>query len=344
MAELMARSGNNLQVLTKGQAITGTIKKLTPEEILMDIGGKGDALVIEFDRQNLENLLSILKVGDKVTATVISPESEEGFPVLSLRRMLDDVIFKKFEDLSKSDKPFEVTLGEATRGGYFAETSEGVRGFLPSSQLLDTTDMTGKKIEVKIIELDRSKKRVVFSQKAVSMLMNIDELKKLFKTGDRVTAVVVNVTPYGLFVSVAKDGNTAEGFIHISEIAYERVENLASKFNVGDKLDVEVVEVDASNKRVNLSVKRTQKDKFAEVEEKYKPETKVKGRVIETKTRGVTVELEEGVNGFIPADKIPSGTTYEAGQMVNAEVVEIDRRRRLVVVSPVLKAVPIGYR
>ena len=80
MAELMARSGSNLNVLVKGQMVEGTIKKLTPGEILMDIGAKGDALVIEFDRQKLENLLSILKIGDRVKASVISAESEEGFP------------------------------------------------------------------------------------------------------------------------------------------------------------------------------------------------------------------------------------------------------------------------
>ena len=103
MAELMAKQSQGVQVLQKGQTVTGIIKKLTPQEILMDIGAKGDALVIEFDRQNLENLLALLKVGDRVSATVISAESEEGFPVLSLRRTLDDIIFEKFSKLSWND-------------------------------------------------------------------------------------------------------------------------------------------------------------------------------------------------------------------------------------------------
>lgn len=367
MAELMARSGSSVQVLQKGQTVTGTIKKLTPQEILMDIGAKGDALVIEYDKQNLDNLLAMLKVGDRVTATVISPESEEGFPVLSLRRVLSDAIFSKFEELEKSDKPFEVTVTEVSRGGYMAQTDEGIKGFLPSSQVIEDTsagsvsspqgsfvhgDLVGKHIQVKIIEVDRAKKRVVFSQKALSYLTNLDELKKLFATGDKVEAVVVNSTPYGLFVVIEaknKEGASpeqakrVEGFIHISEVSYERIENLTSKYKAGDKVEAVVSEIDSSNKRINLSIKKGQKDTFAEVESKYKKEDKVKGEITDVKSRGVTVKIEAGINGFIPADKI-SNTTYEVGKQVEAEVTEFDKKRRVIILSPILKAVPIGYR
>lgn len=367
MAELMANAGSSLQILQRGQAVTGTIKKLTPGEILMDIGGKGDALVIEFDRQNLENLLSMLKVGDRVTATVISPESEEGFPVVSLRRMLDDAIFKNFDALIAADKSFEVNIIEATRGGYFGQTKEGIRGFLPASQIFDpsntsgqaSTDLSGKTIQVKIIEVDRAKKKIIFSQKALLYLTNLEEIKKLFKAGQSIEAEVINVTPYGLFVLLEKDGQKAEGFIHISEISYNRVEDLASKFKVGEKLTAQVIEIDTANKRVNLSIKRTKKDTFSEIESKYKIEQKVRGKVAEIKNRGITLRLAQGkpfdqpqgkpdvgevINGFIPADKVPSGITYEVGQEVDAEVVEFDKRRRVIVLSPILKAVPIGYR
>jgi small subunit ribosomal protein S1 len=362
MAELMAKQGQGVQVLQKGATVEGTIKKLTAQEILMDIGGKGDALVIEYDKQNLENLLSTLHVGDKVSASVISPESEEGFPVLSLRRMLSDAIFNQFEKLAASDEPFEITITESSRGGYMGTTEQGVKGFLPTSQVTDEDPSTGsgqgnlmgKKIMVKIIEADRAKKRVVFSQKALSFLTNADEIKKLFKNGDKVKADVANVTPYGLFVVMTADKAASakgsgeprkvEGFVHISEVSYDRVENLSSLFKSGDKIEAEVVEIDTSNKRVNLSIKRGAKDTFADVETKYKVEDKVKGEITDVRSRGVTVKLGEGVNGFIPADKIGSGTTYGKGQNVDATVVEFDKKRRMVVLSPILKAVPIGYR
>lgn len=340
----MARQGQNVQVLTKGQFVEGTIKKLTPGEILMDIGAKGDALVIEFDHQKLENLMKFLKEGDRVKASVISVESEEGFPVVSLRKTLDDIIFAKFEDLVKKEEAFDVNITEATRGGYYASTTEGIQGFLPSSQVLGSQNIVGKAIPVKIIEIDRAKKRVVFSQKAISYVMNADALKDLFKQKDQLEVEVSNVTPYGLFVIVTKGDSKAEGFIHISEIAFDRIENLSSRFKTGEKVTAEVLDIDAVNKRVNLSIKRTLKDEFALVKDKYKVEDKVTGTVTDVKTRGVTLLIADGINGFISSDKVPSGTTYEVGKKVEATVVDFDSRRRVIILSPILKAVPIGYR
>ncbi|MBI4091873.1 MAG: S1 RNA-binding domain-containing protein [Candidatus Levybacteria bacterium] len=356
MAELMAKA--SLQVLQKGQSVSGTIKKLTPQEILMDIGAKGDALVIEFDKQNLENLLANLKVGDRVTATVISPESEEGFPVVSLRRTLDDIIFKKFEDLALGDEAFEVEIAEATRGGYFALTPEGVRGFLPSSQVLGNTLNSGAKIKVKILEYDRSKKRVVFSQKATAYVTNVDSIKSLVKPGELIEAQISEVVPYGLFAKIevgvpalnerkrveGSRPELVEGFVHISEVSHERVENLGALYKAGDKIKAEVLDIDSANRRVNLSIKKTKLDVFASVRERYKAEDKVSGTVSDVRPRGVTLSLEEGVNGFIPSDKISSETTYEVGQSVSCEVVDFDDRRRRLILSPILKAVPIGYR
>ncbi len=353
MAELMAKQGSNLQILQRGQTVEGTIKKLTPSEILMDIGAKGDALVIEYDRQNLENLLSYLKVGDYVRATVISAESEEGFPVLSLRRTLDDIIFKRFEELSKNEEAFEVTVVEDTRGGYFAQTAEGVRGFLPNSQVLPGDSITGKKIMVKILEFDRPKKRVVFSQKATHYVMNPETIKKYVKRNDIIEAKVTSVTPYGIFAAITpKDAVKIEGFVHISEVSYERVENLISLFKVGQDLKAQVLDIDLLNKRVNLSIKRTQKDAFEEAKTRYSPEKIVKGVVKAVRSRGVTIEIESGISGFIPSDKIPhfaeasrgKPSGYNIGDTIECEVVEVDERRRVIIVSPVLKAVPIGYR
>src|SRR5207244_1166068 len=125
------------------------------------------------------------------------------------------------------------------------------------------------------------------------------------------------VTPYGLYVLITPEKDIKiEGFVHISEIAYERIEDLASRYKKGDKISAAVIEVDSNNRRVNLSVKKTQKDAFAEVRTKYKKEDKVTGTVIDVKSRGVNVQLDEGIRGLIPSDKIPSGTTYKAGDKV----------------------------
>lgn len=355
MAELMSRQTNQFQSLKRGENVTGIVKKLTPKEILLDIGYKSDALVIEYDKQNMENLLSLLKVGDTVTASVISPESEEGFPVLSLRRMLEEKVYGALEGIFKADTTLTAYVLEVTRGGYFIETKEGIKGFLPNSQLLEGRLNQGDTAEVKVIEFDREKKRVIVSQKATHYVMNISEIEKLIKRDTAIKAIVTLVTAYGIYLEVApastelqrgepKEGVLIEGFIHISEVSHQRVEGLEGKFKIGQTLDVQVIGVDSENKRVNLSLKRLEKDNFEDVKKKYKVEDTISGKVTDVKSKGITLSIAAGVNAFIPSNKIPTGTGYKKDDTIDVEVTDFDDKKRLILVSPVLKTKVIGYR
>lgn len=345
MAELMARQSSQFQSLKKGDIVKGVVKKLTPQEILLDIGYKSDALVIEYDKQNLENLLSILKVGDNVNASVISPESEDGFPVVSLRRMLEDKVYSSLDKLYQANETFSAQVVELTRGGYFVQTSGGIKGFLPNSQLINEKPNIGDSIEVKVIEYDREKKRIIISQKATKYVMNISELEKLAKKTTKVKVTVKFVASYGMYGEIELEkGKLAEAFVHISEVSHQRVEGLEGKFSVGQVLDGEIIDIDRENKRVNVSLKRLEKDTFDEVKEKYKPEQVVKATVKDVKSRGIMLEIEPGVTAFISSSKIPTGTTYTPDESIEVEVVDFDARKRLVNVSPVLKSKFIGYR
>lgn len=345
MAELMARQSSSFTPLKRGDSVTGTVKKLTPKEILLDIGYKSDALVIEYDKQNLENLLSLLKVGDTVTATVISPESEEGFPVLSLRRMLEERVYGALENVFKADTTLTAHVLEVTRGGYFIETNEGIKGFLPNSQLREGKPTQGDSLEVKVIEFDREKKRVIVSQKATHYLMNLSEIEKHIKRDSVIKAVVTLVTSYGVYLEISpKEGVMIEGFIHISEVSHQRVEGLEDKFKIGEKLDVMVIGVDVENKRVNLSLKRLEKDTFEDVKKKYKVDDIVSGKVVEVKSKGVTLEVEPNVFAFIATGKIPTGTEYKKDDTVEAEIADFDDKKRLILATPVLKTKVLTYR
>jgi ribosomal protein S1 len=345
MAELMSRQPSQFQSLKRGDKVTGTVKKLTPKEILLDIGYKSDALVIEYDKQNLENLLSILKVGDTVTASVISPESEEGFPVLSLRRMLEERVYGSLEAVFKADTTLTAHVLEVTRGGYFIETAEGIKGFLPNSQLREGRLTQGDTVEVKVIEFDREKKRVIVSQKATHYLMNITEIDKLVKRDAVIKGVVTLVTPYGIYLEVSpKEKVLIEGFIHISEVSHQRVEGLEGKYKIGETLETQVIGLDIDNKRVNLSLKRLEKDNFDDVKKKYKVEETITGTVVDIKPRGITLQVETGVMAFITSSKIPTDKQYKKDDKVEAEVTGFDDKKRLILVSPVLKTKVIGYR
>lgn len=342
MAELMKKHGDYIKPLQKGDKVKGKVIKLTPE-ILLDIGYKSHALVIEYDKQKLDNLLSILKIGDEVTASVISPEAEEGFPVVSLRRMLDDKVYGRMEDLFKGQKSFQITVLDTTRGGYFVTTDDGIKGFLPNSQLIGDSIRQNEKIDVQMIEFDREKKRVIFSQKATKYQTDTETLKKLIKPNEKIKATVTTVTPYGIYVEFEKDKNLIEGFIHISEVSSERVEGLMDKFKTGDKVEANVVEIDSSNNRVNLSLKAYAAGEFEVAKAKYPLEKNVKGKVSKSSNRGVEVDLGD-IKGFIQSTKIPSGTTLEEGSEIEGEVVGYDDRSKRVLLSPVLKTKFIGYR
>lgn len=345
MAELMARQSSQFQPLKRGDSVTGTVKKLDPKEILLDIGYKSDALVIEYDKKNMENLLKLLKVGDTVTASVISPESEEGFPVLSLRRMLEQRVYGSLEEVVRADTTLTATVLEVTRGGYFIEIQGGIKGFLPNSQLIEGKLDQNSKVEVKVIEFDKEKKRVIVSQKATHYLMNISEIEKLVKRDTVMKVIVTLVTSYGIYVElIPKENVLIEGFIHISEVSHQRVEGLEDKYEIGQELEVQVIGLDIENKRVNLSLKRLEKDTFEDVKSKYKVEEVVKGVVSDVKSRGVTLTLAEGVNGFFPSSKIPTGVEYKKDDSVEVEVTGFDEKKRLVLVSPVLKTKVITYR
>jgi ribosomal protein S1 len=345
MAELMARQTSQFQTLKRGDMVTGTVKKLTPREILLDIGYKSDALVIEYDKQNMENLLNILKVGDTVTASVISPESEEGFPVLSLRRMLEEKVYGALETVFKADTTLTANILEVTRGGYFIETNKGIKGFLPNSQYMDGRLNQGDTVDVKVIEFDREKKRVIVSQKATHYLMNMSEIEKLVKRDMVVKGVVTLVTPYGIYLEVSpKEGVLIEGFIHISEVSHQRVEGLEGKFKIGEELEAQVIGLDSDNKRVNLSLKRLEKDNFDDVKKKYNVEDTITGTVTDIKSRGITLLVEAGVTAFIPSNKVPTDVEYKKDEKVEVEVTGFDDKKRLILVSPVLKTKVIGYR
>jgi ribosomal protein S1 len=345
MAELMARQTSQFQPLKRGDMVTGTVKKLTPREILLDIGYKSDALVIEYDKKNMENLQSILHVGDTVSASVISPESEEGFPVLSLRRMLEEKVYGALEGVFKADTTLTANILEVTRGGYFIETNEGIQGFLPNSQFMDGRLNQGDTVEVKVIEFDREKKRVIVSQKATHYLMNISEIEKLLKRDMVVKGIVTLVTPYGIYLEVIpKEGVLIEGFIHISEVSHQRVEGLEGKFKIGEEIQAQVIGIDVDNKRVNLSLKRLEKDNFDDVKSKYKVEDTVSGTVTDIKSRGVTLSLENNATAFIPSNKVPTDVTYKKDEKIEVEVTGYDDKKRQILVSPVLKTKVIGYR
>lgn len=340
----------------KGDMLTGTITKLTSGEILVDINAKTEAVVLEKERNIMNKILSSFKVGDKIKVQVLNPESDFGYPVVSLRRSIGDITWDRLALLQKSQEPVEVNLDMATKGGFLVTTADGISGFLPNSHtssLENPQGLIGKKIKVIVLETNRELNKIIFSQKQAMGPADFQRLIKNLKVGQKIDAVVSNVAPFGVFLSIPVDSGKlaegtrpelAEGFIHISEASWENVGNISDLFKIGDKITGVVLGFDKESRRVNLSLKRLSTDPFEKKLDEFAIDKKIKAKVTKIISSGVLLDLGDSVSGFIKKEKIPVKTTYKEGQEVDVTVSLVDKKRHRVEVAPVLTAKPIGYR
>ncbi len=355
MAELMKKTQTtSFTSPHKGDMLSGIITKLTSGEILIDINAKTDAVVLEKERNILNKILSSYKVGDKVQVQVLNPESDFGYPVVSLRRSIGDITWDRLSKLQKEQAPVEVILDMATKGGFLATTADGISGFLPNSHtssLQNPQGLIGNKIKVVVLELNRELNKIIFSQKQVMGPADFQKLIKNLKIGQKIDAVVSNVAPFGVFLSIPVDDNTlqgtgklAEGFVHISETSWENVENIANLFKIGDKITGIVIGFDKESRRVNLSLKRLLADPFEKKLDEFTIDKKLTAKVAKIISSGILLDLGSNITGFIKKEKIPVKASYKEGQEIDVTVSSVDKKRHRVEVVPVLTAKPIGYR
>ncbi len=348
MAELLKRAPTSLPSVKKGDIIEGIITKLTSHEVLVNINAKAEALVLEKERRIMNNILATLKVGDSVNVQILNPESDMGYPVVSLRRFLDDRQWKKLEELRNKKEVIEVTIDEVTKGGFLVSSAGGYAGFLPNSHISfrgDPQNLGGQKIKVVVFELDRADRRVVFSQKHATTAADFEKEVASLKAGQNLKVNITSVVPFGVFVSIPlPDSKTTEGFIHISEVSWENVADISGLYKSGDALEASIIGIDKEARRINLSLKRLQADPFDKLSVNYPVDKRVSGTVSSIIPAGVVIALEGGISGLIKKDKVPPTITFKPGDSMEATVVGIDKRTRRLLLAPVLVAKPLGYR
>ncbi len=354
MAELMARQKAQPVALKRGEIVKGRITKLTRSEILVDINAKSEALVLERDKRLLNRLLELVKVGDVVMVSILNPESDAGNPLVSLRKFIEDKAWQDLENLKKKGEQIEASIADSTKGGYLAVMPNGLTGFLPFSHasFLQGQQLTsGNRITVSILELNRQENKIIFSQKSTITDEEFADIKKKFPIGQKLSTTIANITAFGIFVLIPisekttdKDQKTIDGLIHISEITWEKVEDIGSLYKVGDSIEAVIIGYDKDAKRTDLSIKRLSEDPFEAISKEYPIDKKVTGTVSKVQDGNVYVKLQEGTEGIIRKEKVPPTTTYRAEQIITVTVSGIDKRRHRIDLVPVLLEKPIGYR
>lgn len=351
MARLLSSYKSPFVALHRGQPVEGTVTKVTRGEILVDVKAKSEALVIEKDKRIHNVLMDILKVGDTVTATVINPESEAGIPLVSLRRFVEDKAWDILAGLQKQHKTLEVTVTEVTKGGYVVAADEGLSGFLPNSHMAQGGQQisVGKKLTVSVLELNRQDNKIIFTQKTTLTREDFAKLAKQYAVKTKVNTTISGLAPFGIFVTLSVDGapegiSGLDGLIHISEVAWEKTVDLQSQYAVGDPIEAVVIGLDNEARRIDLSMKRLTDDPFTSVVKEFPIDKKLTAPVAKVVAGAVHLTLTGTVEGIIPKEKVPPGTTYTVGQNVSVTVSDIDERRHKIYLSPVLLEKPLGYR
>jgi small subunit ribosomal protein S1 len=327
MDELVQNEGANLVPFKSGQVVEAEVISATRNKILVDLSGLTVGMIPnrEFSTEAHE-----IKPGDKVLAYIITLENEDGFAVLSMRRADRERIWRTVKEKQESGEVVPVKVTDVNKGGLLVDFS-GVEGFLPASQLAaahyprvsesdrdqiitQLRELINQNLNVKILSYDQSSNKLIFSEKAAGDV-ELAEKAKTLPVGERLTGEITGVVDFGVFVRVGD----IEGLVHISEISWEKVDNLKDRFKPGDKVEVVVIGIEGS--RVSLSMKRLQDDPWQEKVSSFKVGQVVDGEVTRVTAFGAFVRLSDGVDGLVhiselgekltdPHDVVTVGQTY----------------------------------
>ncbi len=311
MDDLLA--GVEIIALQYGDLIEGKVIVVQKHEVCLDIGHYGVGII---PRRELTSTAT-LEVGDTLGVSVISPETAGGYAVLSLRRALRSRGWDEIQRVFDNSEMLEVESYDANRGGLLIEF-EGVRGFLPVSQLsaehypratsLDRDEilhklnkLVGQKLKVCVLDLDRSANKVIFSEKEALKEIIARQLEAL-NVGDILEGTVTTVIEFGAFVNV----NDIEGLVHISELSWERIEDPRKYVKVGQKVKVKVVAIDKG--RLALSIRQLTPDPWQKQAEKLKVGDVVTGQVTRVTVFGAFVQISPVIEALANVSDIGGGS------------------------------------
>ena len=329
---------STIPVINEGEVVRGTVVRVDKDEVLVDIGYKSEGVipVAELSIRRSVNPVDEVKLGDEIDALVMTKEDAEGRLILSKKRARFEMAWKRIEGANESGEPVEGTVIEVVKGGLILDL--GVRGFLPASlvdirrvQHLD--EFLGRKITCKVIELNRSRNNVVLSRRAV-----LEEERKEARQaildglspGDVVEGTISNIVDFGAFV----DLNGIDGLIHISEISWSHVNHPSEVLEIGQSVEVKVLDIDRERQRISLGLKQTQADPWQQVIDAYDEFDVVQGRVTKVVTFGAFVEILPGVEGLVHISELAPHhveTPREIvaqGDDVEVKIIEMDADRR----------------
>src|SRR6058998_4148558 len=336
--ELVPDYESTFPEINEGEVVHGTVVRVDKDEVLVDIGYKSEGVIptAELSIRRSVNPVDEVAVGEEIDALVLTKEDTEGRLILSKKRARFELAWKRIEAAAESGEPVEGRVIEVVKGGLILDL--GVRGFLPASlvdirRVQDLEEFTGQELRCKVIELNRSRNNVVHSRRAVLE----DERKEMrqaildrLNPGDVVEGQISNIVDFGAFVDL--DG--MDGLIHISELSWSHVNHPSEVLEIGQTVNVKVLDIDRERQRISLGLKQTQADPWQQVLDSYGEGDVVQGRVTKVVTFGAFVEILPGVEGLVHISELAHHhvenprEVVSQGDTVRVQILEVDAERR----------------
>ncbi|HBO84212.1 MAG: 30S ribosomal protein S1 [Deltaproteobacteria bacterium GWC2_42_11] len=331
----------SIKELEAGKVIKARVVNVSSDTVLVDIGYKSEGRVSSREFIG-ENGNVAVKIGDEVELLLEKEEDDNGYPVLSKKRLDEIRTWESIENACVKGGIIEGKITNRVKGGFQVKL-KGVTAFLPGSQVdiapvKDYDRFVGKLLDLKVLKFDMEKLNVIVSHRAVlkerteqereSTLENLEE-------GKVVEGVVKGITDYGAFI----DLGGVDGLLHISDISWSRITNPSQKLSIGDKISVKVLKFNREDGKVSLGLKQLQPEPWTTASEKYPVGSKVKGKVVNIVDYGAFIELEEGVEGLIHISdmswakvKHPS-QKLKSGDVVETLVLDVDQQNKRISLS-----------
>jgi len=327
-----------------GDVVEGTVISIAKHEVWIDLGANGVGVVLRREIGHGQKL----EKGQEVVTSVVDPEIEDGYALLSMRRAAKDRGWDELQKMFDDQEIVEVTPYDANRGGLLVEL-EGIRGFLPVSQLAaghyprvsgadkdeilqKLNQLLGKQIRVRVLDISRKENKLIFSEKEAIKDDMQDRFEKL-KVGDVVNGIITGVIDFGAFVNV--DG--IEGLIHISEISWDRVEDPKDYVKTGENVEAKIIAIDKD--RLSLSLKQMSEDPWLQEVKAFSKGDNVEGKVTRITPFGAFVQISPSVEALVHVSEMSNDESadpekiFQLNEKKKFKVIDIDTDSRKIALS-----------
>jgi small subunit ribosomal protein S1 len=353
METLLNEEGLALDFPQPGEIRTGVVASISPTQILVSVGAKSEGVITGRELESIpDEERAALQAGQEILVYVLNAEDDSGNVVLSYTRAKEQKGWAEVEKMLEDSETYEGKVDGFNKGGIIVPV-HGLRGFVPASQLGisrrmavtgDTPDqryakMIGEPISVRVIEVDRKRRRLILSERAASSetRQSIKErVIESLKEGEVYTGKVTSLADFGAFVNV----NGADGLVHLSEISWDRVQHPSEILEVGQEVQVKVINIDREKRRIGLSIRALQNDPWQKKVEKFRVGQLAEGVITRLTKFGAFARLEGDLEGLIHISEIsenriehPKEAGLHEGDVVTLRIIRIDPDQRRIGLS-----------